>query len=206
VCVSFNTEWASLFSGAIGALLDRRYWQGDDDEYRRISQAIEKVLSKWSGRAMAQALIPGDVTTQYDDVILGYDGTPESVHYEAPDTFFDMDSGDDPIEALCRKNALCRAAELWVRLACNLEMNRRQSAGDWVSYSLGIPVALAGVKVPAPWLYRRPYWKVVWDGAFGVFDSLSDAVLSDVCAQFRVACPVKKFGREGRPISKLLRR
>lgn len=193
VCLSVNSEWATYFAGAIGALLDMRHWAGDQGEHDRIEQQVERVLEQMSyscDQAPAAASY-GDAIGWVDNLILSYDGTPESVHPAAPDTTFASDGDDTPAQAACRHTSLCRAAEIVVQTACEMEIQRRASGSTWIGLSAYLPAVLLPLIVSNP-----AAWVGVGLGllAWGInawvkgFNEASDAQLSNKCAQAAVAC------------------
>lgn len=192
VCLSFSSAWSPFIAGAIGALLDSRHWVGDDTEQHRIRQQIERLLEQmqYGCSEVGGSITYGDALTYVDEIVAGYDGTPGSIHPLAPADTFDSDATDTPTEAACRSNSLCKAAEIVVQTACAQELTRRNSAGSWVAWSgfltssviggfgIGGPLgaAIAGLSA------------VLLAGIVNAFTQLSDAVLSDACAQKDVAC------------------
>lgn len=122
VCVAVNAEWASFIIGALDALDQMDLWLGTDEEKEAAVQKVRSIISMFSNPCDDSSSEYTRIINQwwqYQTTLEGlYDGTPESIDEDAPDTDFDSDSSDTGLEIEYRDNALCNACRIFVDIFC----------------------------------------------------------------------------------------
>lgn len=122
VCVSVNADWATFIVGALDALDQMDLWIGTEEEIYAAVQKVRSIISMFSNPCSDEGDTYRTILNswrQYQTTLEGlYDGTPESVDEDAPDTNFDSDSSDTGLETEYRDTALCAACRVLVDVFC----------------------------------------------------------------------------------------
>jgi len=147
VCLTVNVVWASHLRGLLETLLWEDSWSGSDVEKQ---WAIDQVIKLEDLMGREGCYERGEDVSGPELVRLSlqdmYDGTPESLHPDAPDLTFGLATTDDtPSERLARRLALCRAVNRYVRTLFEQAASALRSYGEIVSTG---PGGLLGLLYP----------------------------------------------------------